>query len=383
MASEKKVKSEHKQLNLTDEQQELVNNSEVEILDVHAFLKYHELKKYCERVRQCTIDNLTVDLGSHNDPFYAKIMDLPDALQAKFESKKKNYTKIHNNMLNFKKTAFGIGKNKPDGLKKSQTLLISKRLELLELFGRMYSVKEVYAIIRDEWKSKELSLNDLTQFYVNNFETIQKQIELHRNDYSKLRLTAKTSRLEELGWTATILKRKIQKTESREDIKAFKDILAEIRKECEGERMTIEGSLNMNIQADVNVHIRSQLATGINLKEIIIGKIAAKNNLSAAEFVKDLNGSYYAKLNHFISDMAEDADFDILGGFPSQQPYDFEKIRRINENADAEEKQAIQIKQIQEKDKPKSDIKDRLLDKIRNSTRKVNESHNANIKRTI
>jgi hypothetical protein len=68
----------------------------------------------------------------------------------------------------------------------------------------------------------------------------------------------------------------------------------------------------------------------IPLKEIIIGRIASKTNISPAAFIKSLNDSYYSKFTKFLDGEATDADFE--SSFPSTLTYDFDNIDKIQES---------------------------------------------------
>jgi hypothetical protein len=131
-------------------------------------------------------------------------------------------------------------------------------------------------------------------------------------------------------------KEKYNKTKSREDLKALLQILEQLRKETDGDKIKIEGSLDLNVQSTVNEHLRNEVFKFLPLREIILARIASRMNLRPAVLLKSLNDSYYSKFSKFLDGSAVDADE--VQVFPSNQPYDFNQIEKYHDNLDREKK---------------------------------------------
>lgn len=350
----------------TDEERKWIAECEVEIINHEAFIAYKRLQRTTTKLAQLKSGNYTYTI-KNNSPsnFYGDVIDLPQEIQDKFEARFKVYAKQYTLMMNANKKAFGTSANAATKLThkaKQQGLIQTRKMDLIEMFSRMFPIKEVLQHVREEWAGgRDLTLADLKEFYNDNLELINRGVEAHKTDWSGMRLVAKKSRIEELTWTANIMRGKIAKTQNREDIKMLSQLLDQVRKECEGERLQIEGNMNLNIQGDVNVHIRNNIIGNIPLREIIIGRVAARNGVTPLHVLGDLNSSYYAKINTLING-GEFVDFEEIGNFPSQQPYDFDFIKRANIAAD--QQRAVELHAMDNTKLARQMVGDPIKDKL-------------------
>ena len=53
--------------------------------------------------------------------------------------------------------------------------------------------------------------------------------------------------------------------------------------------------LDVNIEVTIQNHIQKEILRTINLKEIILGRVAARMNYDPKKLVAGLHNSYYAK----------------------------------------------------------------------------------------
>ena len=88
--------------------------------------------------------------------------------------------------------------------------------------------------------------------------------------------------------------------------------------------MTVNGAVDINIEVTIQNHIQKEILKTINLKEIILGRVAARMNYDPKKLVAGLHNSYYAKFVDISGDFDEDAEMQ----YPSNTAYDFGMIER-------------------------------------------------------
>jgi hypothetical protein len=365
-------------LNLTEDEIDLIEASTSEVVDVLAFLEYTKTNKVLNRlaIYKATTGDI-IDLRTPKHSLLGKILNLPQEEQDKLMLKRETVRGLMTKVSNHKRKAFGDF-DKP--FNQMDTLLVSKKAELLEYFGRMFNPKEVYQIIREEWKNEEIKLHHLNDFYKENFEVISAAVERHKNEYKDMRLVAKRSRLEELVALYNKARRKYESSSNREDGKFVKELLAEIRKETEGDVITING--NLNIQHNV-VKAQAELLTGLNLKEIILGRVAAKMHMPSVKLIEDLNKSFYAKYNNLING-GEYIDYEEVQRYPSDGAYDFVHIKAINEEKEKEkQEEAKEAKVAAINNAQADDNKKNLLEKLKALTEKNLTDQIKTVKNTL
>lgn len=308
-----------------------------------------------------TSDGKTIDLGLLQFDLVKRIKHLPEKERNKIMAMKKVYSTIMGRSNVYKKRAFKISPH--NGFKGTMTsILDSRKDELIELFGRLFSSKEVLEIINKEWRMKT-SLDTVLFFKRNHAQEIAIKIDEFKRSFGDIRLYHKTSRLEELVWLYLQLKQKFQNSKSKEDYNLMLKTLEQIRKESEGEQLHINGSVEVKIEHSLQHQVQQELRKTLPLREIILGRIAAKSGLSPAIFVKSLNDSHYSKFTRFLDGEASDADFDNV--FPSTLTYDFDKIEKVQEERQAQ--RTIDIEETKERAIPTEEaksFKDLLLLKL-------------------
>ncbi len=315
-----------------DEQLKFINTIEHDnVVDIDAYRSWRKCLIHPilnERRRVETSDGKEVDLARLKLDLEKLISHLPEKEVKQIMQLKSIYSKVMGRANTFKRQAFKI--NPHNGFVGTMTsILDSRKDELIELFGRMFSSKEVLDIINKEWKMKT-SMDTVLSFKRQNAQLIAIKIEEFKKSFGDIRLYNKTSRLEELVWLYGNLKSKYENFKGRDDYNLLLKTLEQIRKESEGEQLHINGTVDLKIETNIQHHIQRELLKTIPLKEIIIGRIASKTNISPAAFIKSLNDSYYSKFTKFLDGEATDADFE--SSFPSTLTYDFDNIDKIQES---------------------------------------------------
>ena len=116
----------------------------------------------------------------------------------------------------------------------------------------------------------------------------------------------------------------------------------------------------MNLNVEISAHIQKEVLKTINLKEIIIGRVAARMNYDPMNLIAGLHNSFYNKFVPISGDFDPNAEIE----YPSLINYDFAEIERKNaERDDIVDVQAEPLNEQQEQ-KAKS-VKELFLAKIR------------------
>lgn len=331
----------------------------IEVLDELEGVKDKEAYREWRRLKRLPIlnedmmvvcsDNSKVNLGWFPTYFENRISHLPISEREVLHQKRAVYQTTHMKANQAKVKAYGLS-----SVKKAQAaaqvkskevgFLKAKKAQILELFGKMFSTDEVHKVIVEQWKFP-VALSEVIDFKRNNLAVIKEKQEIYKSNYSDLRLSNKRPRLEELTNLYNRLKDKIDVTNNREDIRAAMGIIAEIRKEVEGERLTINGKLDLSIEADINAHLQKEVFKEFSLQQIIIGRVASRWNVDSSRIIQGLANSYYARYNRFLGNEPEDIDWEEIE-HPSTMGFDFEKIGRAykeKETRQAAEKVALKL----------------------------------------
>ncbi len=358
-------------LKLTDAERIEIENCPHDIVDIQKFLKHLNAKSMADKLsKHVASDGTELNLRTPANRLKNNIEHLSAQEQEKIKTKSNLANSYYTKSRNFFRSAIGAyDSNDYTSQPNHEKLMIEKKAELIEYFGRFYTIEEVHTITRKDWGTTYMTKEALSLFVKDNYDEISRLKEKHKENFEHLRLSHKSSRLEELTWMYNKLKLKYEKSGSREDHRTLIQTITEIRKEVEGDRLTIEGNIEINIQEEVNSQIRNELMRSIPLREIIIGRLAAKMGISPRNLISDMNQSYYARMNRLIVENSEEVEFEEIG-FPSEQSYDFEQIEKINEE---KKRKKLQDKKLEEKNaeskKIESDknelLKQNLLDKLK------------------
>lgn len=310
----------------------------VEVKHPEWYLEHLRLKNNPIHRLKLTIGDRQIPI-SHPYPVIKKAMaaaniaeDEPAGLKILGLKKKQMQTMMHSNTM-FRK-AYGKIVDNSGQVVEIRSIFDPVKEKLIMLFGRMFTVKEIHEICVTEWKLNVKS-QALTDFRLSNVNEINKLIEEHQRTYSDIRLGHKRSRLEELVWLYNSRKRIFDVTKKADDHRLLLATLNQIKQEAEGDVIRIDGNVDININSSIEQHIQQNLMKTIGIKEIIMGRVAAKINIPVTRVIEALNQGYYRRVID-----TQDVEHEVMPSYPSTQNYDFDRIKAVQAQKD-------QIKEIQ------------------------------------
>lgn len=342
-----------------------------EIVDKKAYIKFKSLSKKSivneDREFEAS-DGSEINLAWLPHHLKRKISHLPETEQSDILQKKKEYFDVKNNMTVLKRKAYGLkqGTN-------TSSLLESRKEAIIELFGKLYSPEDIIKIMNEDWGFEFKSLPMLSKFRKKYKEEINEKIEKFKSEYSDIRLGVKRGRLEELTWMYKSQKDKYKDRQGNESYKLLLQTIESIRKEAEGERLTIDGKVDVKYEQGLQEHLNKEIFRTLNIKEIIIGRVAARMGISPTKLIYSLNKSYYSRYSNVLGDYDPEVENEDIV-YPSERGYDFERIKKNQRDIrnEFEEAEVIEEDEQQEVDNPE-DIKNNLLERIKAKKKKTNK----------
>lgn len=321
--------------------------------------RYYEIKTISHEKKPIDI---TVDFCGAHFQIQAELNKIgDDAVIKEIEEKLRKKNLLKAKLAEYKGKAYGTCRSEKSP-KVKDSVIDSRKTEALELFGKFYNAVEVHRILVQEY-GLDCSIGSVDGFRVANIDRIKELQEEYLKDYTEIRLTHKKSRLEELNELYVGRKNIYSKTNNRDDYKLLLQTIEQIKREVEGDVLTINGHIDINIEQTITSHIYQELIKGLILKEIIISRVAARTNTNPAYLMSRLNNSYYAKFNGFGINDGQEAEISL---YPSQIIYNFEDINNLHENKKIEQKDLSSFPQLgEEQKKEEIDIKKLLLDKLK------------------
>ena len=175
-----------------------------------------------------------------------------------------------------------------------------RKTEILELFGTLHTVEEVYGIMRDKM-GVPVGMTQLKNFYQRNFDKIERmrmEYESHMTD--DIPLTKKRSRLDKLSYLFHLWFKKFKDSPTVDKSREIRAVLNDIKKEVEGERLILDvtGKIDIDLTIQANQSIRTALSQ-IPLNSMIVGIVAARAGVDPARIMHRLNKSYYSRMSGF------------------------------------------------------------------------------------
>lgn len=338
-----------------------------EVVDQKAYIKYTVLMNnpiLKNRIIDLS-DGGEVNIGLLPHVFKKKIEHLPPKEQEVLLERKQDYMRL----LQKKNIAlaqaygnagrYGGRKNKDGELSYQKKAELALEQDIITLLGRMFSIQEVVKILVED-NGIAVSTEKVKQIMAKNLVTIERAREEFRNKVTDVRLYNKRPRLEELAWMYSKMKMRYIAMNSTDAYNAMLRTLEQIRKEAEGDILNINGAIDVNLSVELQAHIQKEIIKTINIKEIILGRIAARMNYDCKKLIAGLHNSYY---NQFVQ-ISGDYDPNAEMQYPSLVNYDFAEIER--KNADRDDVVEIQAEPVKEEEHEKaSSIRDLFLKKIR------------------
>lgn len=301
-----------------------------------------------------------INIGMLPHVLERKIKHLSPKEQEQIREMKRKYNQMRAKITTEKALAYGhSGRN--GGRTKEEVIKFLEKSpfenDIIELLGRMFTITEVVQILGEE-NGAVVKEHDVKKVFKEHIVEIERKREEFRNKVTDVRLYNKRPRLEELAWMYGKMKNRFNINNSSDAYNSMLRTLEQIRKEAEGDILTVNGVVDINIEAQIQEHIQQEVYKTINLKEIILGRVAARMNYDPAKLISGLHNSYYAKFVQISGEYDDDAEMI----YPSSQAYDFTKIEM-----EAEKKSiSMEPEKISNEEKSSAyNIKDLFLNKIK------------------
>ena len=335
-----------------------------DVVDKKEYLKYYAFSQspILKNTILETSDGGEINIAMFPHYIREKIKHLPPKEQEYIMERKSQYAKMIQKRNVAHGKAYGrTGPRRKDAPQENVQEKIDQAVEqdIVTLLGRMFSIAEVVKILVED-NGIIVSANKVKEVMARNLVAIERAREEFRNKVTDVRLYNKRPRLEELAWMYSKMKMRYIALNSTEAYNAMLRTLEQIRKEAEGDIININGAIDVNLNVELQAHIQKEIIKTINIKEIILGRIAARMNYDCKKLVAGLHNSYYAQFVQISGDFNPDAEMQ----YPSLVNYDFGDIERRNaERDDITEVEAEEVTP-EEHDKASS-IKELFLRKIR------------------
>lgn len=268
-----------------------------------------------------------LNIGMMKVHLYKILGDFPHSTQEEIKTIKTEYDQLRAKATNWKMKAFGMDYR--DKMHKTSAFYILKNREreIIELFGRMFSIDEVHQFCVEEWgiPVSKLILNKFRQYKIDEISTL---IERSKAGFDDIRLGHKRPRIEELCWLYKFAKENLNKTRQIKYADLARNLLKDIKSEVEGDKLIIEGNLDINVDMTIHNHLANNVLRNIGLRQIIIGRVAAANGISPFILVEQLTTSYYSKFSGVIQEPIQSEYNNIE--YPNDQPYDFDYLAAVS-----------------------------------------------------
>lgn len=245
-------------------------------------------------------------------------------------------------------------------------VLEHRKTDIIELFGKYYNLAEVHKICSEDF-GLDVNSRALDNFRLKHIDKIQELQEEYSKNFSNVRLGYKRARLDELSWLYQETKdiyfaRKKDLTER----KFLKELLEQIRKEVDGDVITINGNIEMKIEATLNLHLQKEIYKRLPLAELVISRVAVRLGLNPIFLMWKLQSSYYSKFTGYgIEQAAPESKPD----YPSAFIYNLDDIAKLSAENTTQEllvnKKFSSSFEISETKKEKGrNLRDILLSKV-------------------
>lgn len=355
-----------------------------EIVDSEALAKYNELKEHDVlneyRKFQTSNPHLEVDVAASLYQLRKKCSEynIKKSELRYIETRHQLFVIFSNRLTGYKRQAFGItGKN---ALPERERILDPRKAELIELFGKFHSVSEVHKIVNQDW-GIDISVNAVKDFRGKHIEQIKERQESYKQDFSNVRLGHKRSRLDEFSWLYDNTKERFERTRDRNDMKFMKDLLESIKKEVDGNVVTIQGDIKATIEHTLDVHINQEILPQLSINEIIISRVAGRLGVNPLFLLWKLSNSMYSQFTGI--NPADGFDpYEENPIYPSSMVYDLAKLKSQNKEREVEDAEILEEVNSEKEmtDEQKTEA-EKIKDALRKRLREVQQEKEASEKR--
>ena len=352
-----------------------------EVVDREAYLAWLKLQNSPlindenSRLLKTSDVNLIIDTWSNYNTLKKKIEHLPDEEQKFISAKCMAVHCLRGEIAKKAKQAWGTFKAESIEITNA---LEPRKTEILELFGSYHSVDDVHKILNHEWELP-IPKSMVQRFAIANSDKIKELQEVHRRDYSHVRLGYKRSRLEEYSYMYQRNKELLELCDF-ENIKIQETnlkILSAIKSEVEGNELNVNINGNINVTHLLETYVNSEIFSQMPVQAVVLSKIAARFNVDPRLMMYRLQSSIYAKTLGIVQ---TDTNLnDIKQMFPSEHVYEFDKLKALNARINATEAQIVSdiksndILPVHQLDEAE-EMRQKLLSKIANNKEDVNKS---------
>ena len=327
-----------------------------EVVDKKAYIKFIALSRN-PLIRNPfveTSEGETINL--HTAPQWIRkyVQHLPPKEQEEITAKKAEWQRLNMKMRIAESTAYGK-RNNVGGRPKQDVV----EHDIVELLGRMFTIPEVVRIMGED-NEIIVTEDQVRSVLKRRLPEIERKREEFRNKVADVRLYNKRPRLEELAWMYSRMKMRYVAYSGIDAYNAMLRTLEQLRKEAEGDQININGALDVNVNVEIQAQIQKQILKTINLKEIILGRIAARMGFDTKKLIAGLHNSYYAKFVNISGDFDPNEEMQ----YPSLINYDYNEIEFRNQQVD--DVVDIKAEEVPDTEKQKADaVREMFLAKIR------------------
>ena len=214
-----------------------------------------------------------------------------------------------------KKAITAINEMKDNGEKFNAKLTPLQRAEIIELFSRMFTLKEVYDIVTKEW-GMTYSMTSLHKFRTTHFEIIKRRRNIYINDIGKLRLVHKRARIEELMNLYDI-------TSETGDVKNGLAILDQIKTEVEKNQLevVVSGEVNINEIHKINLDVGLENIKGLAFMRVlsklpeqamnrIKNELLLSKNIKLLDMSNTIKNAEFEEIKQELDEVGSDDDYN-------------------------------------------------------------------------
>ena len=355
------------------EKQEVIPSG---VVNIDAYKKMRSLEnskifKEDIRIIQTSDDDLKIDLFMNESSVKTKTAHLPEEEQKNILRKIRSINMFRWKINKLKAKAYVMRPTSPHP--SITNIVIRERAsELLEYFGKFYTVDEVHRIVNEQWGMR-IGKNSLQKFKKKHLELIKKTQDEYAKDHKNIRLTYKKARLEELTFLYQTIKDRYALTDTREDYKLMLQTLKLIGDMVDGKEVKVAGEITQKTVSTVNYHVLNEIMKGLTLNDIVIARVAARNGVNPKFLSARLHQSIYAQHSGFANPTGDLGEQEIT--YPSSMVYNWDELKKLHKKKAEQDAKDIKYEELSEaKAKDLEEVKKKLLARVRQKREELREA---------
>jgi hypothetical protein len=292
-----------------------------------SFIRYITLYYHIEKNHLYEYKGSVYNLKSTVYVFRRNFKNLPKADRDHLESKMQEFRKgVWSDYMSNKRGAFLDSRFKPKENKENKKVVEANLDTLMGLCARQYTNSEIMQFMKKE-HNVSITYGGIQWFRHEYSDQIEKATRAFQTDSSTIRLTHKSSRLEELQDLYIKLKDMFIEKEQTKVVQQMTNILKNIKEEVEGnvKRVEIDINGNININHALSIDKQQQIMDNMHIYDLIIGRVASKAGKSPLLYISALRNSFYADVVGFGNKNKEEAEIRSL---PSDFNFDLDELEK-------------------------------------------------------